>query len=643
MVNASGTCRTLPTLPHPQQAIFYFAGSGGYDFDPSFTRKMPTIQILSDQVANQIAAGEVIERPVAVIKELVENSIDAGATRIEIEFRNGGKSYMRVEDNGKGMSPDDALLCLERHATSKIRSARDLDEVRTFGFRGEALPSIASVARFTLRTRSADFEHGTEVLINGGKLIDKKDCGMPVGTMIEVAQLFNSVPARRKFLKTDATETAHITYNCRLFAIANPQVGFRVIEDGRLVFQSTAGLSLEERIREVWGGTLAKDLIAVDYADPAEGLRLSGLTARPGVGRSTRRELITLVNRRPVDSRTLGFAVLDAYHGRLPKGRYPPAFLFLDIDPSAVDVNVHPAKREVRFRSEGSIRRFVLAALTATLDQYRDASRPAPQAAAPESSPTAATKTPPTALRPPLSSPGTPPPARDPEPSPSPTAPAHQPERVPASPLPVVSACSPGPTAPSDTRHGWKLLARLKGHYALMETPRGLVILHLRQADQRIRFEAILSAFQNQSGTSQQLLIPEPLELEPLASETLASQLELLNGHGFVIEPFGRHFYRIEAVPTWLPPDQAERFIRDLIDELRQRGETRRDERVVWERIASLAAKASFRATDSIDAPGIERMVAELLQCKTPHSSPFGKPTFQEIAWSELERRFGGN
>lgn len=642
MVNASGTGWSQSFAPHPQQAIFYFAGSGGYGFARPFLLQMPTIQILSDQVANQIAAGEVIERPVAVIKELVENSIDAGATRIEIEFRNGGKSYMRVEDNGKGMSPDDALLCLERHATSKIRCARDLDEVRTFGFRGEALPSIASVARFTLRTRSADLEHGTEVLINGGKLLDKKDCGMPVGTMIEVAQLFNSVPARRKFLKTDATETAHITYNCRLFAIANPQVGFRVIEDGRLLFQSTAGLTLDERIRQIWGGTLAKDLIAVDYADPDEGLRLSGLTARPGVGRSTRRELITLVNRRPVDSRTLGFAVLDAYHGRLPKGRYPPAFLFLDIDPSAVDVNVHPAKREVRFRSEGSIRRFVLAALTATLDRYREETRSTQSETTPEKASPRAAQTPPS--RPPLPSPlGPASAAQDPQPNPAERPRDKQAGRTEAEPLPVApSPATTDATTPS-TRHGWKLLARLKGHYALMETPRGLLILHLRQADQRIRFEAILNTYQINNGSSQQLLIPEPLELEPLASETLASQLDLLNRHGFAIEPFGRHFYRIEAVPTWLPQDQAERFIRDLIDELRQRGETRRDERVVWERIASLAAKASFRSSDSIDAPGIERMVAELLQCRTPHSSPFGKPTYQEIAWNELERRFGGS
>jgi DNA mismatch repair protein MutL len=337
---------------------------------------MSSIRILSDRVANQIAAGEVIERPVAVVKELVENSIDAGATRIEVEFRNGGKSYIRIEDNGKGMSPDEALLSLERHATSKIREAADLNEVSSFGFRGEALPSIASVSRFTLRTRAEGWEHGTEIKINGGKLLEKKDCGMPVGTVIEVAQLFNSVPARRKFLKTDPTETAHITYNTRLFAVAHPQIAFRVLEGGRTVFQSPVCENLRDRVAEIWGRSLADDLIPVDVTDEKTGYRLTGLTAKPGVGRSTRRELVTLVNRRPVDSRTVGFAVLDAYHGRIQKGRYPPAFLFLKIQPQEVDVNVHPAKREVRFRNDGAIRRFVLGAITATLAAATQAERP---------------------------------------------------------------------------------------------------------------------------------------------------------------------------------------------------------------------------------------------------------------------------
>ncbi len=620
---------------------------------------MSSIHILSDRVANQIAAGEVIERPVAVVKELVENSLDAGATRIEVEFRNGGKSYIRIEDNGKGMSPDESLLCLERHATSKIREAADLNEVCSFGFRGEALPSIASVSKFTLRTRSKDWEHGTEILINGGKMIEKKDCGMPVGTVIEVAHLFNSVPARRKFLKTDPTETAHITYNCRLFAVAHPNVAFRVLENGRTVFQSPACENLRDRIAEIWGRNLADDLIPVDVSDPKTGFRLRGLTAKPGVGRSTRRELVTLVNRRPVDSRTLSLAVLDAYHGRIQKGRYPPAFLFLEIQPQEVDVNVHPAKREVRFRDDGAIRRFVLNAVTETLAASRAddiAQAVTPIALATEAkvetpgSPAAKVivrEKPDITILPSPSAPICPavttatPTAATPSaatPTATPTV------AIRTAPQAVASTPDVSPAPATDkTTPGWRLIIVLKKRYALFDTPRGLVMLHLRHADQRVRFERISKEFKNDKGTSQRLLIPHPIEFEPLASAALKSQLKQLNAQGFQVEEFGRNFYRIEAVPTWLSPEQAESFIRDLVDLIRQRGGMRKPNALDSDAIARLAVEGSYRRSDSLTDQAVEQLAKDLLSCDTPHTSPFGRPTFSEVSWNEWERRFGND
>ena len=607
----------------------------------AFRSRMSSIRILSDRVANQIAAGEVIERPVAVVKELVENSIDAGATRVEVEFRNGGKSYIRIEDNGKGMSPDEALLSLERHATSKIREASDLNEVASFGFRGEALPSIASVSRFTMRTRAEGWAHGTEIKINGGKLIEKKDCGMPVGTVIEVAQLFNSVPARRKFLKTDPTETAHITYNTRLFAVAHPKVAFRVLEGGRTVFQSPACENLRDRIAEIWGRSLAEDLIPVDASDPKTGYRLSGLTAKPGVGRSTRRELVTLVNRRPIDSRTLGFAVLDAYHGRIQKGRYPPAFLFLDIEPQEVDVNVHPAKREVRFRNDGAIRRFVLGAVADTLAAATEAASPPPTGRAPQPTSAIEPARPNTPIRP------------EPAPAgsrsvtaPKPTASvatlakpaAAQPRSAAplAQPAPQKQAPQPGKAASA-----WRLITLLKKQYGLFDTPRGLVMLHLRHADQRVRFERILKSYRESAPPSQGLLIPHPVELEPLASEALLRHLDLINGQGFRIEEFGRHFFRIEAVPAWLEPEKAEPFVRDMVDLLRQRGSSRARGELIWEAVAKLAAEGSYRRSDQMSDAAVQQLAEALLICESPHTSPAGKPTYSEISWSEWARRFG--
>ena len=583
---------------------------------------MSSIRILPDRVANQIAAGEVIERPVAVVKELVENSIDAGATRIEVEFRNGGKSYIRIEDNGKGMSPDEALLSLERHATSKIREAVDLNEVSSFGFRGEALPSIASVSRFTLRTRAEGWEHGTEIKINGGKLIEKKDCGMPVGTVIEVAQLFNSVPARRKFLKTDPTESAHITYNTRLFAVAHPRVAFRVLDSGRTIFQSPACEDLRDRIAEIWGRSLADDLISVDVSDPKTGYRLAGLTAKPGVGRSTRRELVTLVNRRPVDSRTLGYAVLDAYHGRIQKGRYPPAFLFLEIEPQEVDVNVHPAKREVRFRNDGAIRRFVLGAITDTLRVASEAERPRAELRAP---------------------------ASENEVDSLPTSiPTGHPVSIPMTPrtakTPLTSTITGSQKLAESAKvstPSWRLISILKGQYGLFDTPRGLVMLHLRYADQRVRFERILKSYKESTPPSQRLLIPHTVELEPLASEALLTHLDLINKQGFQVEEFGRHFYRIEALPAWLELEQAEGFVRDMVDLLRQRGGSRKQSELVWESVAKLAVEGSYRRKDNVSEAAVQQLAETLLACETPHTSPFGKPTFSEISWSEWERRFG--
>ena len=253
---------------------------------------MPEIRILSDRVANQIAAGEVVERPAAVVKELIENSIDAGAQKIEIEFRNGGKSYLRVEDDGRGMSQDQALLSLERHATSKIRNASDLKEVKTFGFRGEALPSIASVSRFLLRTRTSNDSQGSEVFMNGGKLVHVKECGMPQGTRIEVSHLFNSVPGRRKFLKTEATESTHIIHFSKLYALAHPAIEFSLVESGRTIFRSPVCEDITQRVREIFGKSLSECLAPISVESGS--LKLAGLIGKPGQSRSTRKEMLFL-------------------------------------------------------------------------------------------------------------------------------------------------------------------------------------------------------------------------------------------------------------------------------------------------------------------------------------------------------------
>ena len=588
---------------------------------------MATVRILSDRVANQIAAGEVIERPAAVVKELVENALDAGATRIEVEFRHGGRALMRIEDNGHGMTRDDALLALERHATSKIAEAADLDRLHTFGFRGEALPSIASVARFELQTRPADRDAGTEILVNGGKFVHVRECGRPVGTRIEVTHLFNSVPARRKFLKTDQTEAAHIVQCVRLYALASPRVAFTLIEDGREIFRSPECTTLVERVEEIFGRQVADAVVPIESSE--SGLKLSGLIGRPGVGRATRHEMIVFVNGRPVDSRTLNYALIESYHESLPKGRYPLAFVFFDCDPAAVDVNVHPAKREVRFRSEPQVRSFVIRSVLQRLRELGGPIAPSttagpailPSGLAPLVVPQAVRPAAAPAVWPPPMVRGTERPAMSP----------------PAPPLPAAPTANPASKIQS--LH-WRFVGLAHGSYALFETEAGLVLLDRRAAHERVWFDRLVAQFSEGSVPSQRLLLPLPLELDPIAEALLIDRLKFLNGHGFELAEFGRNFFRVEGVPAWMEPADAEPFLRDVLGALRDGRLPEGNLALARAELARLAAAKAVRLPGSPGEVELRSLLGELFATPTPLTSPSGRPTFIEINHGELARRF---
>ncbi len=576
---------------------------------------MSTIRILEPTVANQIAAGEVVERPAAVIKELLENSLDAGARRVTVDFSRGGKARMIVEDDGKGMTGDEALLSLERHATSKIRLASDLDRIATFGFRGEALPSIASVARFTMQTRPATASSGTEIAINGGKLVHRRDHGMAPGTRIEVANLFHPVPARLKFLKSDETEAAHIVRLVRLYAIAHPEVGFLLREDGREIFRSPGNAPLLERVREIWGRQVAEE-VTIMPAFERPGMRLSGLLGKPGVSRGTRQDLVTVVNGRPVDSRTMAFALTESYHTLIPKGRYPLAFVFLEMDPAWVDVNVHPAKREVRFRDEAKVRNFLIESVLAVLRARGDEGLPA------ETIPAVAPATPLAAAVPSVSvavpSVG--------------AAPAY----VPPSPsAPVSSAHAPA------VRLGWRLLSRLREERAVFETPTGLAILDIGAAHQRVLYESILAQFTAQKPVSQPLLVPLSIELEPLPAAVLKERLSLLASAGFDFEEYGRNFWRIQALPAWLEPELALAFVRDLLAEMaRREGDFGRPS-LAYDALAKIAVNKARRKGDSLSDAELMELVQSLFRTAQPGTCPRGRRTYVEWTDADLTRRFG--
>jgi DNA mismatch repair protein MutL len=573
---------------------------------------MAKVRILSERVANQIAAGEVIERPAAVVKELAENALDAGATRVVVEFSHAGRSLIRVEDNGHGMSAVDARTSLERHATSKIADAADLDRLGTFGFRGEALPSIASVSRFTLQTRESGADSGTEIVVNAGRVVHQKACGRPVGTRIDVEHLFEPVPARRKFLKSDRTEAGHIVNCVRLYALACPATSFALYEDGREVFKSPECSSLSDRVAEIFGRQAAEGLLPIDYSE--EGMRLTGLIGRPGMSRSTRHDLVAFVNTRPVDSRTLNGALMESYRESVPAGRYPVAFVFLECRPSEVDVNVHPAKREVRFRSEPAVRGFVIRAILTRLREWAAENAPGvPETAAPV----------PIGL--PSSLPG----------------PFHGGASEPAQPsLAPSSPEAPPPPEARPIAPPWRFVGTAHGSYVLFETQHGLVLLDRRAAHERVWYERLAAQFRTAGVPVQHLLLPVALELDPVASAVLTENLAFIRNHGLEISGFGRNFFRVEALPSWMEPGDAEGFVHDLVGALREGRLPSSNLDLARDELARLAAARAVRLPQSSGEREALALLRELFATSTPVSSPAGRPTFVELNHGELARRF---
>lgn len=589
---------------------------------------MSSIRILPDQVANRIAAGEVIERPVAVVKELIDNSIDAGADHIKVQFKQGGKSYILVEDNGQGMSSDDALLCIERHATSKIRNSDDLFNIQTLGFRGEAIPSIASVSRFLLRTRREDSLEGTEILINGGKLIHRKDVGVPPGTRIEVTHLFSSIPARRKFLKTDNTESSHIIQWIRLIAIAHPQVAFRLQSNQRTLISLPGHDQLLDRILSLWGKELESQLEAFEFN--AEGIAGTGYIGKAGVSRPSRQDIVTIVNGRPVESRTLGFAFTEAYHTHIPKGRYPIVFLNLRIDPSMIDVNIHPSKKEIKFKNEALIRNLVIKSVWSVLRQNPQIPQSPPADAPPvgikaveTSRPDVVTKTTTTvSADSPVKFPENP--IITPQPAVSPSGSRTKtPE-----PSPTQKRTSK-PTSPIHVEKEWRFIGDYARSYSIYERPGGLTLVHSTRALRRIQFEKILRSLSTLSSTVQRDIVPVSFELDIHLSNKLKKLLPLLLECSIHVVEFGRNFYRIEEVPSFMDGESARQFVTDWIQ---GNEETVIDLNRMRNQLALLCCARNLRtASLPMNRDAALHVLKQLLDCDQPMVDPEGKPVIHHL------------
>ncbi len=491
--------------------------------------------MLPDHVINKIAAGEVIERPASVMKELVENALDAGATQIDVEVVRGGMQLIAISDNGCGMDRDNALLSIERHATSKIRTAEEVESVATLGFRGEALSSICAVSRFTLITRAQDAVSGTEIRIAGGKLQDVVDAGCPPGTRFEIRNLFFNVPARRKFLRTEATELAQIRQLFAVYALAHPETGLSLISDGRELYNLPAGGSLADRISEIYNPTFFSHLRALNFE--AEGVRITGFAGLPQTGKKDRSDQYVFINGRPASAPIIYHAMNEAYHSVLARGRYPSAFLFIETAPDAVDVNVHPAKKEVRFRHPVAIRDAVVAAieqamiLHAPLEEKRapsfqfDVNRAAQPPRMGKQHELKITM--PDVSR------------RD-----IPTPLHHRSE-------PVVIEAQSKPELSSPW--AWcRVMGMAGGAYAVLETEAGVVLMDPQAAHERVLFEKFMRDLTTGVPSQQRLLAPETVELLPADAEALRRNLPELEAMGFGVSDFGQDTFLVDALPVHL-------------------------------------------------------------------------------------------
>ena len=604
-----------------------------------------TIEVLPDLVANQIAAGEVVERPASVVKELVENALDARATRIDIDIERGGKRRIRVTDDGVGMGREDALASLDRHATSKIRTAVDLQSVGTFGFRGEALPSIAAVSRMTLETKEDSDPLGTRVRVNAGTITGFDDAPRRRGTTVEVSTLFFNAPARSKFLKAVGAEARAVSDVVSVLALANASVGFGLTSGGRVLLDLPPASDLTARVAALWGREAATTLIAV--STESDGMEVRGLIQRPDAAKSGFRRAHLFVNGRPFRSRALLASVDRGYRTTISERVRPWAFLYLRMPSGTVDMNVHPAKAEVRFRDAAAVESFVEEAVRAALTSDSSAATLDTQLAPPQ-----------LLVREPR-----PPRAREKSEVESQTA-LFLSADVTVSADPAVSSDSaPSSGAADDSAEGvprrqdhedddgvepipvveerprlWQVL----NTYVLAETREGLIIIDQHSAHERILFERLSRAFEEGGQTGQRLLFPLTIRLSKAEYEQVEALTGILNRVGFAVEGFGGNTIIVHAVPDPHPYFDPERCLREMIDDLVAGSDLTRSAKNQHERIAmTFACKGAIKAGQRLSESEMQELFDQLFDTELPYHDVHGRPTIVRLSKSELERKFG--
>lgn len=610
------------------------------------------IHLMDPVLASKVAAGEVVERPSSVIKELVENSIDAGARSIRVEIRRGGVSLIKVTDDGCGMSREDAELCLQRHATSKLKCFEDLFEIRQMGFRGEALPSIASVSELRITTRREQDVEGTLISCMGGEEAPTMNTGCAPGTEISVANLFYNTPVRRKFLKSEETESGHIEHQLRLHALAFPEIRFSFIKDGQIVFDVPATHDMRHRIAAFFGRETAAALLRIKPTHAA-GVRVEGYLMPLEAARRNRRMQFVYLNNRPIEDKIVARAIRDGYGG-FPTGLHPAFFLYLEVEPALVDVNVHPAKREVRFCRPSEVTTAILDAISSTLaahargEEKEDEAQPQPPTSAAPATQQQPLSTAPACVAKPSVAPSQPAPifklrpVLEPQQQQLDLAPSPPPQQTRAEIPPTVPHPTPeAPPISQEEQHPqFRFIGLFRDCYALFENKESLVLLSPRAARERIIFERLMAS-NKRPIMAQRLLSPELMEFDVRELGAVQEVKPLLEQAGFRLEQFGRNTMRIEAIPAMLPLSRTADFLQELINQYTCGEQKSRRTRNPFEPFACQLAKQYAQQEDMQPwLRAASALISDLMRCEIPYCTPAGKPTMLPFTASEINRKF---
>jgi DNA mismatch repair protein MutL len=593
-------------------------------------KKVSQIRVLSDDLANQIAAGEVVERPASVVKELVENSIDARATLIRLDIEGGGKKKIRIMDNGIGMAPEECLLAFSRHATSKISRFEDLESIESLGFRGEALPSIASVAKVRCTSARSESEGGKLIVVEGGVLVEQKDVACPRGTTLEVAQLFYVTPARSKFLKGDSTEFSHITQVVTQQALSNPHTQFHLTHNGRVVINTLPTDQLHYRIAELFGPDLAKSLLEVEVQ--SRDYQLSGFVSSPVYTRSSRNTQYCFINGRFVRDKVILHATQQGYSHLLPKGQHPAMFLYLTMDPKLLDVNVHPSKAEVRFAFQQDVHQFVAHGVRAALEKNQQVDLKArDEKDIPLQEPSYSSRS---SYQPPQWT------------SPSPVqGDLSQSLRVMLSPdaesTKQVTWFDKSPTPVSNLIYSeFEPLGQLDRSFIIMQGKKGVLVVDQHVAHERILYEWFRASAKNRKVEVQKLLFPLPIELSPEETEVLAPHLTRLLDLGLELELFGKNEFLLRSVPVILKNSDHEKIIREMIESLPKDAHADVLNEKYEDVLIMMSCRNAIKVNHTLNLDQIRKLISDLEQTSMPYTCPHGRPISLLFDMNNILKKF---